>query len=95
MPKKEWTTQVAGREVRVVNSWTGGTRLYIDGDCRDRNDGLFAPGWTRWLSARLVEGDAASDLVEVHVAALLRVRARILVNGRIVAGDGLERGAGG
>ncbi len=94
MPQKQWTTRVAGHEIRVVNTWTGGTRLYIDGDCRDRNNGLFAPGWTRWLSARLVEGDADSDLVEVDIVARVRVKARILVNGRIVAGDDPRRGVG-
>lgn len=87
MPQKEWVTQVKGREVRVVNSWTGGTRLYIDGDCRDRNSSLFAPVWTDWLSARLVHGDPASDLIEVRIVALLHVKAQILVNGQFVEGD--------
>ncbi|AKC86509.1 hypothetical protein [Pseudoxanthomonas suwonensis] len=87
MPQKEWIANVHGHEVRVVNTWTGGTRLYIDGDCRDRNHGLFAPTWRRWLSARVVQGDPSSDLVEVHLVALLQVKARIFVNGSFVAGD--------
>jgi hypothetical protein len=37
MPRKEWTAAVNGHDIRVVNSWTGGTALYIDGECRDRN----------------------------------------------------------
>ncbi len=87
MPQKEWTTHVQGREIRVVNSWTGGTRLYIDGDCRDRNSGMFAPTWRKWLSARLVQGDPASALIEVRLVALVHVKAQILVNGQFVAGD--------
>lgn len=87
MPMKEWTTAVEGHQVRVVNSWTSGTRLYIDGDCRDRNHGLFAPTWRPWLSARLHHGDPASPLVEVEICALLQVKARILVDGQFVAGD--------
>ena len=87
MPQKEWSTRVSGHEVRVVNSWTGGTRLYIDGDCRDRNAGLFAPVWTPWLSARLVHGDPSSDLIEVRIVARLHVKAQILVNGQYMAGD--------
>ena len=87
MPQKEWKAQVSGREVRVVNSWTGGTHLYIDGDRRDHNSGLFAPTWRNWLSARLVQGDPASDLVEVRLRALVTVKVQILVNGQVVAGD--------
>lgn len=87
MFQKEWIAHLRGHEIRVVNSWTGGTRLYIDGECRDRNGGLFAPVWTPWLSARLVRDERASDLVEVHVVALLRVKAEIRVNGEYFAGD--------
>ena len=87
MPQKEWKAHVAGREIRVVNSWTGGTHLYIDGDRRDHNGGWFAPAWRNWLSARLVQGDPQSDLVEVRVKALLTVKAQIVVNGQFVAGD--------
>lgn len=87
MFQKEWTAQVGGHDIRVVNSWTGGTRLYIDGNCRDRNHDLFAPTWKRWLSARMIEGDAHSDLVEVRLIALVHVRVQILVNGQFVAGD--------
>ncbi len=87
MPMKEWKATVQGHAVRVVNSWTGGTRLYIDGECRDRNHGLFAPSWRPWLSARLRQGDIASPLVEVEICALLQVKARIRVDGQFVAGD--------
>ena len=87
MPMKEWTTNVDGHHIRVVNTWSGGTRLYIDGECRDRNYGMFAPGWRFWLSARLLQGDIRSPLVEVEVCALMRVKARILVDGTPVAGD--------
>jgi len=87
MLEKEWKAQVAGHEIRVVNSWTGGTHLYIDGDRRDHNAGLFAPTWRNWLSARVVRGDAQSDLVEVRIKALVAVKAQILVNGQLVAGD--------
>lgn len=87
MPMKEWTASVDGHEVRVVNTWSGGTRLYIDGECRDRNHGLFAPTWRRWLSARLVQGDIHSRLVEVEICAMLQVKARILVDGQFLAGD--------
>lgn len=89
MPRKEWIAAVNGHDIRVVNSWTGGTALYIDGECRDRNAGLFAPTKTRWLSARLKQGDPESGLVEVFVEALFSVKAQIVVAGHPVAGDSI------
>lgn len=89
MPRKEWTAAVNGHDIRVVNSWTGGTALYIDGECRDRNSGLFALTKTRWLSARLNQGAPESGLVEVFVEALFSVKAQIVVAGVPVAGDSL------
>jgi len=94
MPKKEWTAQAAGHDIRVVNSWTGGTRLYINGDCRDRNHGLFALTWSRWLSARLIPNDANSDLIEVYVVALINIKAQIRINGQYFAGDKEHSGDG-
>jgi hypothetical protein len=87
MPQKAWVAHHDGREIRVVNTWTGGTRLYVDGECRDRNHGLWAPRWTWWLSSRLDRDDPSSPLVEVYVAALVRVRAEIRIDGVVVGGD--------
>ena len=87
MPQKEWTAQVTGHDIRVVNTWTGGTSLYINGDCRDKNHGFFALTWSRWLSARLIQNDANSDLIEVYVVALIKVKAQIRVNGKYLAGE--------
>lgn len=87
MPQSQWIAQHGGHEIRVVNTWTGGTRLYIDGECRDRNSGLWAPRWTWWLSSRLECGDASSPLVEVYVEALLSVKAEIRVDGVVVRAD--------
>lgn len=87
MPMKEWVTEVKGRSIRVVNTWTGGTSLYIDGECRDRNTGLFALTRRLWLSAPLTQGDAGSGLVQVFVRGLFSVKAQIVVAGEVVAGD--------
>lgn len=87
MAHKEWVANVDGHQVRVVNSWTGGTRLYIDGERRDSNHGLFAPDWTHWLSARVVPNDLNSALVEVYIKALFTVKVKIHVNGQQFSGD--------
>ncbi|MDR2452916.1 MAG: hypothetical protein LBE85_14395 [Candidatus Accumulibacter sp.] len=87
MPQKEWVAGINGHRIRVVNTWTGGTHLYIDGERRNSNRGLFAMDWTPWLSARTVPDDPESELVEVYVKARLAVKAQIHVNGHHLAGD--------
>jgi len=89
MSMKEWVAVVKGRSIRVVNSWTGGTSLYIDGECRDRNAGWFAPRRKLWLSAHLTQDDPESGLVQVFVKAVFSVKAQIVVAGETVAGDAI------
>ena len=87
MPMKEWVATVKGHSIRVVNTWTGGTSLYIDGECRDRNTGWFALTRKLWLSAPLTQGDPQSGQVQVFVKAIFSVKAQIMVDGEPVAGD--------
>jgi hypothetical protein len=87
MPVKEWTAEAKGHKIRVVNTWTGGTKLYIDEDLRDKNDTLVALRRRRWLSAPLVRDAPESGLVEVYLRAWFCVRAEILVDGVRIAGD--------
>jgi hypothetical protein len=87
MPSKTWIAEVDGHPIRVENSWTGGAKLYVDGECRDTSNRLTANPSSPALSARLVPNDASSPLVEVFVSALFTVKAKICINGRQVAGD--------
>jgi len=86
MPK-EWVATHSGCRIRVTNSWTGGAKLYVDGDCRDTNNNLFASSSSTTLSARVVPASGESFLVEVFMKALATVKAKICVNGTQVGGD--------
>jgi hypothetical protein len=61
--------------------------LYIDGECRDKNNKLVANPGVPSLSARFEPGMPDSPLVEVFVEAVVTVKARICVNGEKIAGD--------
>ena len=87
MPQKVWIAEVDGHPVRVENSWTGGAKLYIDGECRDTTSRMAANPNLPALSARLKANDPESPLVEVFLKAVFIVRAKICVNGRQIAGD--------
>tara|TARA_B100001142_G_scaffold308692_1_gene340450 strand:- start:467 stop:730 length:264 start_codon:yes stop_codon:yes gene_type:complete len=81
--QKEWFADHEGHKIRVVNTWFGGAKLYIDGECRDTTRAFIALGETL-LSARLNE---AGDIVEVSISAILTTKAKISVNKTQIGGD--------
>ena len=87
MPSKTWIAIIDDHPIRVENSWTGGAKLYIDGECRDTCTRMIANPNAPALSARIKQGDSDSALVEVFIKATFTVRAKICANGTQVAGD--------
>ena len=54
--RKEFQFRVKGHDIKVVNSWVRGLKLYVDGDLRDQDSSvLFANGTVALLSANLEE----------------------------------------
>lgn len=85
---KEWLAVYENHEIRVVNTWFSGAKLYIDGDCCDTNTGLVATSTARpVLSGSIQLSDGQRHRVEVYVTSLLTTKAKICVNGRQIGGD--------
>ncbi len=89
MAKKEWIGEFQGHSICVTNSWFGGAKLSVDGECRDTNNKMFANPEIAALSTRLEKGKADSPLVEVFVSTVLSVKVKICVDGKQIAGDAL------
>lgn len=53
--RKEFVFTVKDHKVKIVNSWSLGTKLYIDGECRDQDSTFLASGKSALLSANLGE----------------------------------------
>ncbi len=84
--KTEWLAEFDGHQIRVVNPWFSGAKLYIDGECRDTDHRFFSVNWsTPALSARLEQGNTKSALVEIYCKAIFVVNVRILVNGEALS----------
>ncbi|MCF6264724.1 MAG: hypothetical protein L3J24_14215 [Xanthomonadales bacterium] len=76
--RKEFEFTVKGHKVKVVNSWTRGVKLYIDGDFRDQDFSFLSIAWgkTALLSAKLgefgiLEIFPISALISVEIDAFL------------------------
>ena len=87
MPQKDWIAEAQGHSIRVSNTWIGGAKLYIDGECRDTNHTMVGSPSGAALSARLEPGKAESPLVEVFIKAVFAVREKICIDGRQIGGD--------
>jgi hypothetical protein len=88
MPKKEWLAEFNGHQIRVVNTWLGGAKLYIDGDVRDTSaQQITVDKKGPLLSARLPNGDGGGQLVEVFLVAWFTTKAKICIDGKQIAGD--------
>lgn len=86
---KEWIAEYNGHRIRVQNTWFSGARLYVDGECRDTNQQIFGvSGAIPRLSARLVDSDGQTRVIEIFVKApFFTVKAKICVDGRQIGGD--------
>jgi hypothetical protein len=88
MPLREWISYYEGNEIRVVNTWFQGAKLFINGEVRDEVKNLFSLDSKRpLLSARIEGNQPTSPLVEVYMKAIFTVRVKIHVNGRFFSGE--------
>jgi hypothetical protein len=73
--RKEFEFTVKDHKVKIVNSWTLGAKLYIDGECRDQDSTVFASGKIALLSANLgfgiLEIFPVSGLISTEIDAFL------------------------
>lgn len=89
MPKKEWVAEFKGHQIRVVNTWLTGAKLYIDGECRDSSQGqqITVDKKSPLLSGRLQDSDGGDHRIEIFLIAWLTTKAKICVDGKQIAGD--------
>lgn len=51
--RKEFIFSYKNYKIKIINSWSGGIKLYVDGDLRDHDTSHFANGKVALLSAKL------------------------------------------
>jgi hypothetical protein len=86
--KKEWVAHFEGHEIRVINTWFGGARLLLDGECLATSNDLFSVSTTRpLLTAPLCTSENATRRIEVFIVTWVTTKAKICVDGQQVGGD--------
>jgi hypothetical protein len=70
--RKEFQFKVKNHTIKIVNTWTRGAKLYVDGDLRDQDSSFLANGKTALLSANLgdhgvIEVNPMSGLMSVEM----------------------------
>ena len=87
MPVKELTAKFKGHDIRVVNTWFSGAKLYIDSDLQDTSQELFSVSGNRPLLSSSLTVDETRHTVEVFMKAILTTKIKICVDGKMVAGE--------
>ena len=74
--RKEFEFTIKDHKIKIVNTWSRGAKLYIDGEFRDQDSSFLANGKTALLSANLgklgiLEIFPVSALISVEMDAFL------------------------
>lgn len=74
--RKIFEFTIKSNKIKVANSWSGGIKLYVNGDCKDFDSSLFCNEKTALLSAQIkdhgiLEIFPKSGLISVEMDAFL------------------------
>ena len=76
--KKEFEVTYDGHQIKVVNTWFNGERLYVDGKLQDENIGL---GLTRaTLTGILKNSNGITESIKVRIGGNFTINCRIFVD---------------
>ena len=80
---EEWNTSFQEHEIRVVNTWFSGAKLYVDGECVDRTYRLIALGGII-LSTKIEPNDL---VIDVAMEVISEAKVKIYANNELIGGD--------
>ena len=92
MPLKSWVTRHAGHELRVLNTWFQGAKLYVDDVCVSENRGLLTLAMNKPALTATIEVAGKPERIEVFIVSILTTKAAIFVEGVQVGGDVISLG---
>lgn len=87
MPLKTVSAQVGNTEIKVENTWFGGAKLLINGQVVAENKQIFSTSKTNPLMSVRTQIDGSERLIDVFAYAIVTVKIKICVDGKLVGGD--------
>jgi len=87
MPTKIVNTEQNGIKIQVVNTWFNGARLYVNGECVDKNGQLFSTSKDLTFLEHKLLADGNEYHITVYCVAWFYTKLKICINGVFVAGD--------
>ena len=88
MFKREYVAHHGKNRIIAMNSWFGGAKLYINGDCVDTDKTWITTSSTALLRGSVPNEDGSRSVVEVFGwTGLVSVKLKICVDGQWVGGD--------
>jgi hypothetical protein len=80
MALSAWIARFEGHEIRVVNTWFRGAKLYVDGVCVAEDRSIFALSARPVLEHKLTDAAGNERTIRVVVEAVITVKCAIFVD---------------
>ncbi|NRA65699.1 MAG: hypothetical protein HRU19_14515 [Pseudobacteriovorax sp.] len=86
--RSTWEISSNGVDIRVVNSWWNGAKLYIDNDLKDFDRSLFAFASKPLLTSSYANENEEKGVVKVYLKSnMLTVGIKITVDSKAILED--------
>ncbi|WP_275100498.1 hypothetical protein [Sedimenticola hydrogenitrophicus] len=87
MPKKIVRTSIGKDELVLENTWTGGIKLFLNGEIVGRDTTIFRLDKVSPAIAKRLLIDGSEKLVEVFCYAIWNVNLKLHIDGEFYTGD--------
>jgi hypothetical protein len=74
--KSIWTTNYEGNEIKIVNTWFNGERLFTNGILQDKKFGFFSST----LTGHLINQKNEQENIKVNLGGLFGITCQLFIN---------------
>lgn len=78
--KSEWIANYENSEIRIVNSWLNGEKLFVNNEIQDERFGVFGSD----LTGHVINGKGERKNIKVNLGGLLAVSCRVFIDDKMM-----------
>jgi hypothetical protein len=78
--KSEWIANFENSEIRIVNTWLNGEKLFVNNEIQDERFGVFGSD----LTGHLINEKGERKNIKVNLGGLLAVSCRIFIDDKMM-----------
>jgi hypothetical protein len=78
--KSEWIANFENSEIRIVNTWLNGEKLFVNNEIQDERFGVFGSD----LTGHLINEKGERKNIKVNLGGLLAVSCRVFIDDKMM-----------